>query len=98
MKACECGGDTRITNSRRNPAGLTIRRRVCRRCGRRCSTIETPVELEGQPALFRRTRYGSFEPVELERVGSVDGVELYRVRQAEQVEAGHVTPGGWISV
>lgn len=97
MKACRCGGDTRIVNSRRNPVGLTMRRRACRSCGRRYSTVETLVDPEGPEALFWRNRYGSFEPVELERVGSVDGVELYRIRQAGQADPGHVTPGGWIS-
>ena len=39
---CQCGGDSRVINSRIRPVlGYRVRRRACRLCAQRWSTYET---------------------------------------------------------
>ena len=50
IKLCQCGGKTRVINSREYTVGLLYRRRLCPECGSRFNTYEVRLDIE---SIFR---------------------------------------------
>lgn len=56
MRCMKCSGTTACTDSREREVGKIRRRRICKNCGYRFSTIELPMEPQERSKNYRLAR------------------------------------------